>query len=152
MDDILFAKNLRFLRSEKEWKLADIQSEAGFSSSQWSNYENGVSFPRFEDLIKICKLFGVSETDIIHVDLSIGNLITNQANTKNKGKGNLKGNPKGNLNTRNSTLHGTKKGSGGLSESLSLLQSLMQEQQERQQSINTHLTGILAELAASNTQ
>lgn len=66
---ITFRKNLSYLRSKKSMKLSVIGKEMGFSASQWSNYEQGISFPKFLDLIKIAKYFGVSETDLIHNDL-----------------------------------------------------------------------------------
>lgn len=66
---ITFRKNLSFMRSKKCMKLSVINKEMGFSASQWSNYEQGISYPKFLDLIKIAKYFGVSETDLIHNDL-----------------------------------------------------------------------------------
>jgi transcriptional regulator with XRE-family HTH domain len=68
---IYFQKNICFLRSRKSMTINKISKEAGFSSSQWNNYELGFSFPKFLDLIKISKYFNVSETDLIHTDLEL---------------------------------------------------------------------------------
>jgi transcriptional regulator with XRE-family HTH domain len=64
-------------------KLNVISKELGFSASQWSNYEQGISFPKFLDLIKIAKYFGVSETDLIHNDLQRNFISSNMENSKN---------------------------------------------------------------------
>jgi len=72
---IYFNKNLSYLRAEKSMTLLQIAKEMNFSSSQWSNYEHGISYPKFLDLIKISKYFNVSETDLIHEDLECQKLI-----------------------------------------------------------------------------
>ncbi len=68
---IYFKKNISYLRNEKSMTLKEISADAGFSTSQWNNYELGFSFPKFLDLIKISKYFDISESDLIHVDLQI---------------------------------------------------------------------------------
>jgi transcriptional regulator with XRE-family HTH domain len=68
---ILFQKNISLLRTKKSMTLSQITKELGFSASQWSNYEQGVSFPKFLDLIKIANYFEISETDLIHTELAI---------------------------------------------------------------------------------
>ncbi len=66
---IFFQKNLSRLRADKSMTLSQIAKDLDFSSSQWSNYEQGISYPKFLDLIKISKYFNVSESDLIHTDL-----------------------------------------------------------------------------------
>lgn len=78
---IYFKKNISYLRNEKSMTLKEISADAGFSTSQWNNYELGFSFPKFLDLIKISKYFDVSESDLIHFDLQIKK-ITEEINTK----------------------------------------------------------------------
>lgn len=70
---IFFQKNISLLRTKKSMTLSQITKELGFSASQWSNYEQGVSFPKFLDLIKIANYFEISETDLIHTELVITN-------------------------------------------------------------------------------
>lgn len=72
---IYFQKNLSYLRSQKKLTLNKIAFELGFTASQWNNYELGFSFPKFLDLIKISKYLNISETDLIHVDLELKNII-----------------------------------------------------------------------------
>lgn len=66
---IYFQKNLIYLRSKKKLTLKEIGVELDFSPSQWNNYELGISFPKFLDLIKISEYFKISETDLIHQNL-----------------------------------------------------------------------------------
>lgn len=66
---IFFNKNLQHLRTNKKMTQKQIANELGFTISQWSNYEQGISYPKFLDLIKISSYFKVSETDLIHLDL-----------------------------------------------------------------------------------
>lgn len=68
---IRFNSNLIFLRNNKRLTLQQLSKDLGFTTSQWSNYENGRSYPKFLDLIKISKYFNISETDLIHKDLQI---------------------------------------------------------------------------------
>jgi transcriptional regulator with XRE-family HTH domain len=68
---IYFDKNLFYLRTGKGKKIHEIAQENGFSRTQWTNYENNLSFPKFLDLIKIAKYFDVSESDLIHKNLEI---------------------------------------------------------------------------------
>jgi len=77
-----FGNNLRFLRKSKNLKTSETLVNIGFKPSQWSNYENEISFPKFLDLIKISKYFGVKESDLIHTDLK--NNIKNNQKTENK--------------------------------------------------------------------
>lgn len=70
---IFFQKNISLLRTKKSMTLSQITKELGFSASQWSNYEQGVSFLKFLDLIKIANYFEISETDLIHTELVITN-------------------------------------------------------------------------------
>lgn len=80
---IYFQKNLVFLRSKKKMTLNKISSEVGFSTSQWNNYELGLSFPKFLDLIKISRYFEVSETDLIHCDLQVSTILKEKQTEKN---------------------------------------------------------------------
>ena len=76
---IYFSKNLSILRSKKKMTLAQLSKELDLSISQWSNYEQGISFPKFKDLIKISEYFNISETDLIHSDL-INKTLENEKN------------------------------------------------------------------------
>ena len=66
---IFFGKNLAFLRGQKKLTLDKMSEMVGFGRSQWNNYENETSFPKFLDLIQISEYFKVSETELIHKNI-----------------------------------------------------------------------------------
>ncbi|MGQ0739094.1 MAG: S24 family peptidase [Bacteroidota bacterium] len=61
------AKNLKFIREGKNLLQSDVP---GFSASQWGNYERSLSKPGLDDLERITKYFGFTETELLHHDLS----------------------------------------------------------------------------------
>jgi len=69
MKKIFFGKNLRFLRKSKGFNQDEMPDIIGFKRTTWSGYETEKSFPKFEDLIKISEYFGISEGDLINLDL-----------------------------------------------------------------------------------
>lgn len=80
---IYFKKNLSFLRSQKDMTLKELSENIGFTTSQWNNYELGLSYPKFLDLIKISRYFEVSETDLIHCDLQVSTILKEKQSEKN---------------------------------------------------------------------
>jgi transcriptional regulator with XRE-family HTH domain len=101
------AKNLKFLREKRNWKQSEMPDIAGVGRTTWNMYESGASKPSLDDFIRIVKLFDVSETDILHVDLSKqGNLIPQKKGIEKQKNGNLKGNGKGNLSLKNNHSEG----------------------------------------------
>ena len=64
------ATNLKYLREQKGLKQSDLKAVMGFKSTTWNNYEKGVSKPGLDDLIKISKYFGYSESEILHKNLA----------------------------------------------------------------------------------
>lgn len=70
--DNIFGENLHFLRTQKGLTLSKLAENIGFSSSQWNNYELGSSYPKFLDLVKISKYFGIPESDLMHKNLKSG--------------------------------------------------------------------------------
>ncbi len=98
---IYFDKNIKILRVLAGKTQAQIASDIGFKATTWNNWENGVSKPGFDDLVKISKYFDVSLDDLVTERLLEGNLNSFSDFKKNGPKGNLKGNLTGNLNTQN---------------------------------------------------
>jgi transcriptional regulator with XRE-family HTH domain len=66
----IFAKNAKFLRELYGLTQADMFAVLGVKRSTWNNYEIGLSKPFIDVLVRISKYFGVSETDLLHTDLS----------------------------------------------------------------------------------
>lgn len=67
---IFFGTNLIFLRTKKGFTIKQIAENLDFTRSQWNNYETGISYPKFLDLIKIAKYFDIGESELIHQDLN----------------------------------------------------------------------------------
>lgn len=65
-----FGNNLHFLRLKSGLSQAQMADSLELGRTQWSNYEGGKSYPKFLDLMRIAKFFDVSESDLIHEDLS----------------------------------------------------------------------------------
>lgn len=72
MSNIFFGDNLKFLRSKVDKKLSEIPIYTGFKSSQWNNWELQTSFPKFEDFLKISKLFEISLDSLVFNNLAEG--------------------------------------------------------------------------------
>jgi len=98
-----FGLNVKHLRLAKKLKTSEMFDSIGFTQSQWNNYERGVSFPKFEDLIKIAKYFGVTETELIHTDLSNGKVLENENTAENKANSKLNSKGIGKLNEQKDT-------------------------------------------------
>lgn len=65
-----FGKNLEFLRKREGKILKEMLDFIGIKGTTWSGYENEKSFPNFHEFLRISEKFGISETDLIHADLS----------------------------------------------------------------------------------
>jgi transcriptional regulator with XRE-family HTH domain len=103
------AKNLKLLRESKEIKQNETHTYIGFKPTTWNNYEREVSKPNLDDLIRISKYFGVSETQLLHEDLAkAGNLIKKGGGGKSEDNGKVNGNGISNLSVLNEEAEGYK--------------------------------------------
>jgi len=66
----IFSKNIVFLRKKRELTQAEIADSIGYKRTTWNNYEQGVSEPNFEGVIKIAKFFDISLNDLLTFDLN----------------------------------------------------------------------------------
>ena len=66
-----FAKNAKFLRSKDNMTQQKIRNKLEIEPTTWSNYERGKSSPNLKLFCKISNFFKVSETDLLHTDLSL---------------------------------------------------------------------------------
>jgi len=64
-----FSKNIRFLRNKRGLNQAEMLNHLGFPRTTWSSYENSVSQPDIDGLLKIASFFGVSVTELLEVDI-----------------------------------------------------------------------------------
>lgn len=68
-----FGEILYRLRKEKDLKQEEIAMKIGVKKNTVSNYENDISKPHYEQLVKLCNLFHVSPNHLMEEDLDIDN-------------------------------------------------------------------------------
>lgn len=67
---LFFGKNLEYLREKEGLKQLEMPNFIGIERTTWNGYEKQKSFPKLEEFIRICLKFSISETDMLHTDLS----------------------------------------------------------------------------------
>ena len=73
-----FGRNLRYLREKNNLTQDDMMPLFGIRNTTCSNYENSVSEPTIQLLIKISKHFGVTLDELITADIHLqdgGNIV-----------------------------------------------------------------------------
>lgn len=63
--EVLFAKRLKELRTEKKLTQTAVGAYLGYGYTAVANYESGRNRPSFEDLMRLCMLFSVSTDYLI---------------------------------------------------------------------------------------
>ena len=63
-----FGKVLHLLRKQGDLKQEDIAHKIGVQKNTISNYENNVSKPHYEQLVKLCNLFKVDPNYLMQDD------------------------------------------------------------------------------------
>lgn len=64
-----FSQNIRFLRNKNGLNQAEMLSKLGIPRTTWSSYENGISQPSINGIIKIARFFEISVTELLEKDL-----------------------------------------------------------------------------------
>lgn len=77
-----FGELLYQLRKIKNWKQEYVAKYVGVGKNTISNYENNVSKPRYEELIKLCNLFEVDANYLLKDD--IATIKTSQLNPEDQ--------------------------------------------------------------------
>lgn len=66
----MFAKNIKYLRLNRQWRQVDLSKALGYSTWTTINkWESGSNTPPYKTIQKIARLFNVSENDLLSVDL-----------------------------------------------------------------------------------
>ncbi|MEN6453255.1 MAG: helix-turn-helix transcriptional regulator [Prolixibacteraceae bacterium] len=65
-----FSGNIRFLRNKRGLSQAEMMDSLGFPRTTWSSYENGVSQPGIDGILRIASFFGISVTELLEEDLT----------------------------------------------------------------------------------
>lgn len=64
-----FSKNIRALRTKSGLKQSDMLDNLGIARTTWSSYENGVSQPDIDGILKIAYFFQVSIATLLDTNL-----------------------------------------------------------------------------------
>lgn len=73
-----FANNLKSLRIDNDYNQNDLAKALGITRSRYSNYENGISEPNIEILLKISAFFNCSVDDLLKS--KVNTIIKNKIN------------------------------------------------------------------------
>lgn len=65
-----FSTNIRFLRNKRGLSQAEMLASLGFPRTTWSSYENGVSQPDIDGLLRIASFFGIPVNELLEEDLA----------------------------------------------------------------------------------
>jgi len=69
-----FSRNLRHMRTDARMSIQDVAAELDIEISRYRMWESGTSLPRYECLIAISQLFGISIDCILTVNLAMVDL------------------------------------------------------------------------------
>lgn len=69
--DIHLHKNITYLRNMRGWDQGQLAERLDVKRNSVSNYENNVSRPDYETLIKLSRIFDISLDALITKDLSV---------------------------------------------------------------------------------
>lgn len=64
-----FSTNIRFLRIQNSLKQSDMLDKVGITRTTWSSYENEVSQPDIDGILKIADFFNVSVEALLTTDI-----------------------------------------------------------------------------------
>jgi transcriptional regulator with XRE-family HTH domain len=81
-----FARNIRFLRTQSGLRQAEMLDKIGVARTTWSSYENNVSQPDIEGLLKIACFFGITVTELLEVDMKAKGTPQSGRAVKQKGR------------------------------------------------------------------
>jgi transcriptional regulator with XRE-family HTH domain len=71
--NVLFAKNLKFLRTQEKLSQEQFASKIGLNRGNIASYEKGTAEPNMSNLLKIVKYFNIDLSDIVEKDLTLSN-------------------------------------------------------------------------------
>lgn len=102
------AKNLRYLRKQRNMNQREAATDIGFNQSTYNNYETGKSKPGLDDLLTIINYFDITASQLLESDLEYsgqtGNLSEIAGRLKNRSLGKVNSKLSGNLNAEKQPL------------------------------------------------
>lgn len=90
----LLGENLTFLRKNKKLKQDEMLTAIGINRSTWSNYENGLTEPNLDTIVRISEFFSITIDDLLKIDVgSDVHLTTLDGRSKKQAKSTPKSTP-----------------------------------------------------------
>lgn len=87
------AKNLSFLRTQRDLTQAEMAEKTGIKRNTLSNWENEIAQPGVEDIFNLAQFFGITIDDLIKIDLETAHPIALKQDSKKQGKSTPKRTP-----------------------------------------------------------
>ncbi|GAB2586289.1 helix-turn-helix domain-containing protein [Spirosoma areae] len=79
---VYFGSNLRKLRQSKKWTQDKMATLLNARPNTISNYETGTSYPDFNTLVTIIKLFDINADTLLFKDLTEGSEMSHEARSQ----------------------------------------------------------------------
>lgn len=76
MPNTFFGKNLKFLRKSNGLSQTDLGKNLGLNRNNIASYESGLAEPNIKNLIVICTFFDIELREMLEVDLTATNPLT----------------------------------------------------------------------------
>jgi transcriptional regulator with XRE-family HTH domain len=84
--NLIFGKNLRFLRKQKGLNQSEIADFIGKGATTVGNWEKGIAEPNFTELTEIVNYFDIPVFDLLYTDLESAHLIEGEKGGKKQVK------------------------------------------------------------------
>lgn len=67
----IFRTNMKKVRKALRLTQADLENYTGIHKSRISEYENGISTPRLDEIVNICSIMGIKVKDMFDENLEL---------------------------------------------------------------------------------
>jgi transcriptional regulator with XRE-family HTH domain len=75
--------NIRYLRNSKKLSQLELSEEIGVKRTSVASWEQGISYPNINTLLKLCNYFGLKLDDLITKDLRARSILLKISDKKN---------------------------------------------------------------------
>ena len=65
-----FGENLKIIRKKKKMSQEELAEKVNVSRQSVSKWENGEAYPEMNNILELCKIFGLKINDLVHTDMS----------------------------------------------------------------------------------
>lgn len=141
-----FSKNIRILRIKHGYKQADMLDNIGIARTTWSSYENGVSQPDIDGILKIAAFFDIQVSTLLDKDLHQSDTAAIEKENENQNTNYKSGNTAEEIGVQSLQMDQL------ISEVLQAKQQVIELQAETIRTLQALIESQLAELKPNNSQ